>query len=137
MPKGAIDGITYQGVALASPLAEIQHSTSRSLPIMLHSATDKPITITFHTTFGSDQRGLAKMPPGVSVTVEPQQITLLHNQDVVVNLNVSVDRNATDGTYHQELVGKWDDLNGFMGTSVVLKIGNGSSKILYPEDIGK
>lgn len=137
LPNDAVDGKRYDHVREGgTPEAIIQKGMTVSLPIIIRPAGNEKATIVFSTTFG-EQLGAAKMPPGIHVTVEPNAIVLQPGHDSVINMIVQVDKNAPDGTYMQNIVGTWGGPNGFLGSAVSLKIGNGSPQYLFPGDVGQ
>lgn len=137
LPNEAVDGKRYDHVREGgTPEAVIQKGTTVSLPIIIRAASNDKTTISFSTTFG-EQLEAPKMPPGIHVTVEPNTIVLQPGHDSVINMIVQVDKNAPDGTYMQNIVGTWGGPNGFLGSAVSLKIGNGSPQYLFPGDVGQ
>lgn len=140
LPDEALDGIHYTGIRPGGmPEATIAKGSIVSLPISIEPTgiAKKPITIQFTTTFG-DQLGLPKLPPGVHVTIQPNTLVLQPGQGTTtINMVVQVDGNAPDGTYMQNIVGKWGGPNDFLGSAVSLKIGHGTQQFLLPKDVGQ
>jgi hypothetical protein len=137
LPNDSIDGVRYASIREGGlPEAALQRSKVVSLPLIIRPTTDQEVKVDFTTTFG-EQTGTPKMPPGVHVTVEPRSVILTPGKDVQINLIVQVDRNAPDGLYFQNIVGKWGGPNDFSGTAISLKVGNGSPQFLMPGDVGQ
>ena len=118
------------------PEAAVTKGTTISLPIVIRPSGDKQVTVDFYTTFG-DQLDAQKLPPGVSVSIQPSTVILQPGKDSMINLVVQVDKNAPDGTYMQNIVGKWGGPDDFLGSAVSLKIGNGTPKFVFSGGIGQ
>src|SRR5207245_5350556 len=96
---------------------------TKSLPVIILPATDKPLQIEFHLSVGYNQTGPIQMPLGVHAIVEPSEITVKHHQNETINIVVSVDKNAPSGKYQLNIVGEWPGPNGFLGSSVMINVG--------------
>lgn len=136
LPDGAVDGKRYTHVNEGTPESDIQQGTTVFLPIIIRPSGNAGGIVDFYTTFG-DQLDTPKMPPGVHVSVEPSTVVLQPGHDSVINMIVHVDKDAPDGTYMQNIVGKWGGPNDFMGSAVSLKVGKGTAQFLFPGDISK
>ena len=137
VPEEYIDGVKYSGSKGGSAITELEKSESKIAPIIIRSLSQEPVDIDFHTTFGSDHRGEVKSIPGTTVTVEPESIRLIPGEDQVLNIHIITDDTVQDGTYRQSITGYWDDINGFLSTSINIQIGEGSEKVLKPRDVLK
>ncbi len=137
LAPGSVDGIHYTLVRDGGmPEAALQKSTTVTLPLIVRPTGLQELSVDFTTTFGG-QLESPKMPPGVHVTLEPSKILLKPGKDSLINIIVQVDSNAPDGLYMQNIVGKWGGPNDFSGTSISLKIGQGSVQFLSPGDVGQ
>lgn len=123
LDESAVDGKLYSYLTGPGPAAIIKQNETKSLPVIILSATGKPILVKFHVTVGSNQTGPVQMPLGVNATVEPSEIMLGYKQNYTVHITVSADKNAPDGKYALNIVGEWPQENGFVGSSIVINIG--------------
>ncbi|HEV2193830.1 MAG TPA: hypothetical protein VGR54_09460 [Nitrosopumilaceae archaeon] len=132
LDESAVDGKRYSYLTGTGPAAIIKQNETKSLPIIILSATDKPIPVKFHVTVGNNQTGPIQMPLGVHATVEPSDITIKSNQNQTINIIVNADKNAPDGKYALNIVGEWPEKNGFMGSSIVINIGKDFGPDMMP-----
>ena len=124
LDESAVDGKRYSYVINGgSPAAIIKQNETKSLPIIILPATDKPIPIEFHLSVGYNQTGAIQMPLGVHAIVEPSEITVKPHQNETINIVVSVEKNAPSGKYQLNIVGEWPGPNGFLGSSIIINVG--------------
>ena len=137
LPEDAVDGKRYMSVTNGGiPETTLEQGSSTKLPLIIESRSDEVVTIDFYTTYGA-QRDAAKVNPnGVGVSVVPNQLTLQPKEHASINLVVTVDNNAPDGLYHQQVIGEWGDVNEFAGTGIYVKVGAGASEFMHPGTIG-
>src|SRR3989338_5300524 len=83
----------------------VTKDSHNSLPVTVRSISDKPITLTLHTTSNFDQMGKAKLPRGVDAFFEPAEFRLEPNQTKQVELIINVDKNAPSNLYDLD---SWD-----------------------------
>lgn len=112
----------------------LEQSSVTSFPLIIRSTTEAAIPVKFHATFG-DQIS-HKLPPGITISIEPDSFILKENENVTLNVQVEAANVASDGWYFINLVGTWNE-NDFSGTNIILKIGDGSDTILTPSDFIK
>lgn len=114
------------------PELALQKSDTFSFPLIIRSTTDNVVPIKFFATFG-EQTGVPQLPPGIQVTIEPDSFTLTKNENVTMNIQIKSTDDAPDGWYFLNFVGIWNE-GEFSGTSISLKVGDGSDIPLNPAD---
>ena len=112
----------------------VTKDSHNSLPVTVRSISDKPITLTLHTTSNFDQMGKAKLPRGIDAFFEPTEFRLEPNQSKQVELIINVDKNSPANLYDLQIVGTWKEegkIPDFMGSSIRLHVGRdfGTQKI--------
>jgi len=124
LDESAVDGKRYSYVIEGgSPAAIIKQNETKSLPVIILPATDKPVPVKFHLSVGYDQTGPIQMPLGVHAIVDPSEITVKPHHNETLNIVVSVDKNAPSGKYQLNIVGEWPGPNGFLGSSIIINVG--------------
>lgn len=103
----------------------VEKGESSSFPIIMTSKHSVGEVIDFHVTTGNDQMGKIRLPHGVNIQLDPNQITT-NGGNQTVNVVVHVSDKAPSSKYNVQLVGVWKEdgnIPDFMGTSFSLHVG--------------
>ncbi len=109
----------------SKPNFRIDKGETATLPLMITSKHSAGTVVDFHATIGNDQMGEIRFPLGVSINLEPNQMTL-NGQNQTLNVTVHVSEKAPSSKYNVQLVGVWKEegkIPGFLGSSFSLHVG--------------
>lgn len=123
----------------------VEKGSSITIPIAIEPlfSVDRPIEVNFTgVTYGSLDHP-AVMPPGVSAKIEPEKLVLDSNDTnkAVVNLTISADEAAPDGTYGLRISAmSKDKVYTFAQEQqnypyIPLVVGNGSADLVVPSGV--
>jgi hypothetical protein len=120
----AIDDKLYFYVEGGKINLKVEKGQTATFPLTILSGVSESTLISFHPTIGNEQMGPIRFPPGVDIRLTPSNMVLERDINQILNITITVSEKAPSSKYDVKIVGVWPELNGFMGTSFSLHVGN-------------